>query len=229
MEARAEAQRMSWLTLALWVETASLLWILAEAALSGFAAVRAGSLALSAFSADSGIEFVSGVILWVRLWWERGHPDHGWVDRVERVSSALVAACLFALAGFISFQAGQALALRSGMLESPLGLAVAVASSLITPWLALVKRRLGRKLHSHALLGDAACSMTCACMAWALLAGLLLQRAFGWWWVDAAAALGIIAFVLREALESAEAARSGAPHLHHHRSDPASEPPSANL
>ncbi|MCL6598208.1 MAG: cation transporter [Alicyclobacillus macrosporangiidus] len=228
MAQQAEARRISWLVLALWVETASLLWILAEAALSGFAAMRAGSLALSAFSADSGIEFVSGVILWVRLWWEQSHPDHGWVDRVERVSSALVAGCLFSLAGFISFQAGQALAMRSGMLESPLGLVVAVASSLVTPWLALVKRRLGRKLHSHALLGDAACSMTCACMAWALLAGLVLQWAFGWWWVDAAAALGIVAFVLREAWESAEAAWSGAPHLHHQPPDSASEPPSAS-
>ncbi|MCL6515990.1 cation transporter, partial [Alicyclobacillus sp.] len=209
-----DERRASWLTLALWVETASLLWILTEALVSGLAAARAGSLALSAFSADSAIEFLSGLVLWFRLGWEARRPAAAGVARVERVAAGVVAGCLFTLAGLIAFHAGQALALRPAWVPSPLGLGIAVATSLVTPWLAIVKRRLGRKLHSHALLGDAACSMTCACMAWSLLAGLLLQWAFGWWWADVAAAILIVGFVLREAWESGLSAWTGAPHVH---------------
>ncbi|MBX5436372.1 MAG: cation transporter [Alicyclobacillaceae bacterium] len=139
-----------------------------------------------------------------------GERMPGW----ERWASAVVAGCLFVLAGFVAWKSGQAFALRQAPAATPLGLAVTAASGLITPWFALRKRRLGRILGSRALLGDAACSFACAYMAWTVLAGLALQWLTGIWWLDPLAALGILGFVVREAWESADSARTGEVHVH---------------
>ncbi|MCL6443548.1 MAG: hypothetical protein K6T83_08860 [Alicyclobacillus sp.] len=208
--------RDRWLRAAIRVEILSVVWIVTEASLGSLAAMRAGSLAISAFSLDSAVELVAGCVLLARLlieWWS---GRDGLSKAAERSASAVVACCLFLLAGMISFKSGQALAVRTATAVSPLGLTVAAASSVITPWLARKKRQLGVLLHSHALLGDAACSVTCAYMAWTLLAGLLLQWAVNWWWIDALAALGILYFVLREAWESAVSAVRGEGHVHGH-------------
>lgn len=215
MQTEDDQNRQKWLDLALRIESVSVSWVMIEFVLSALAAIQVGSLAISAFSVDSAVELVSGVVLFVRLWSERRHGRSQATSEAERVASAVVAACLFTMAAFISFKSGQALAVRVTPDTSWLGFVVAFTSSLVTPWLALQKRKLGRLLDSHALLGDAACSITCAYMAWTLLAGLVLQQAFGWWWADPVAAVGILYFVLHEAWESAIAARLGEAHHHH--------------
>lgn len=201
---------------ALHIQLLSVGWIMTEAALSAVAAVRMGSLALSAFSVDSAIELISSMVLVVRLWTERQTGTDAMPQSVERAASAIVGTCLFVLAGYVAWKSGQSLALREPLQFQPLGLAVAGLSSMVTPWFAVQKRRFGRLIDSHALLGDAACSTICAYMAWTLLAGLLLQWLFGWWWVDPVAACGILYFVQREAWESLGAAWSGKSHVHAH-------------
>lgn len=212
----ASSHRVRWLKIGLRLETLSLLWVSLEAVLGGYAAWQVGSLAISTFSVDSAIELLSGVVLLIRLALELRLKERQLPDWMERAASAVVSLCLFTLAGFIAFESGQTFAARVGPEFSVLGLVIAALSSLITPWLAMQKRRIGLLLDSHALLGDAACSMTCAYMAWTLLAGLLCQWLFGWWWVDSLAALGILYFVTREAWEAASAAWTGKAHVHQH-------------
>lgn len=209
-------KRSKYLRGAVYLELLSVGWVMTEAVMSAVAAIAMNSLAMSAFSIDSAIELISGVVLVVRLWVELQTGSDSLSQKVERIASGVVGVCLFTLAGYIAWKSGQSLALQRPLVTSPLGLAIAAASSLITPWLAARKQKYGKILHSHALLGDAACSLICAYMAWTLLAGLLLQWAFGWWWVDPVAAVGILYFVLREAWESVDAAWSGEGHVHAH-------------
>lgn len=206
--------RQETLQSAIRLELLSAVWIAIEAVASAIAAFANGSLALSVFSADSGVELISGLVVLSRVWQEahRGASDK--IDQLERVASAIVALCLLVLASIIALRAGQALARHAAPAQSWLGLAVALASSIVTPSLAIGKRRLGLALHSHALLGDAACGFTCAYMAWSLLAGVLFKALFGWWWADSATACLILYFVLREALDSGAAAWSGRAHQH---------------
>ncbi|SIS66987.1 cation transporter [Alicyclobacillus vulcanalis] len=202
---------------ALELELFSVGWITCEAVFSAIAAYRAGSLALSAFSVDSAIELVSGMLLVVRLYAEihtgasmdRRHP-------LERWTSAFVALCLFALAAYVAVKSGQAIRLQTGPSVTWLGLAVALASSVITPWLAVEKLRYGQLLDSPALCGDAMCSFTCGYMSWTLLAGVACNDMFHWWWVDPLAACGILYFVVKEAWESMDAFISGEGHTHSH-------------
>jgi divalent metal cation (Fe/Co/Zn/Cd) transporter len=209
-----ESRRLHDVRLAVQLEAASLLWIVTETALSAIAALSAGSLAISAFSVDSAVELLSGVILFLRLVAEYLARQDLVSQVAERIASFVVGTCLVALAAYISFRSGQLLAARTSAEVSHLGIGVAAASGLITPWLARAKYRLGLRMHSHALMGDAACGMTCAYMAWTLLAGLLLQWAFGWWWIDPVAAVGILYFVMREAGDSLHAAWHGGVHVH---------------
>ena len=50
--------------------------------------------------------------------------------------------------------------------------------------------------------------MVCAYMAWALFVGLTLQVLVGWWWLNAAAGLGLVYFVGSEGVESLRDARA---------------------
>jgi divalent metal cation (Fe/Co/Zn/Cd) transporter len=63
------------------------------------------------------------------------------------------------------------------------------------------KRRISKRINSAALAGDAANSLTCAYMAATVLAGLLLNVLFGFWWVEYVAALGFLAWLVKETLE----------------------------
>ena len=200
---------------ALRLEVLSLFWVLTEVVVGVIAAQRAGSLAISAFSIDSAIELLSGIVLFTRISWELRSEDSDAIPNIERIASAVVGISLLLLAAWTAFESGRAFAAASRVETSGIGLALAAVSSLLTPWLARRKRHLGLLLHSHALLGDAACSATCGYMAWTLLTGLVAQWAFGWWWVDAVAALGIVYFITREAWESLSSAWTGVAHVHH--------------
>lgn len=203
---------------ALIIEVISVVWTTLEAVLGGIAAIGTKSLALSAFSVDSAVELISGLIVLSRIWREAQVGEGPEAARLERLSSGVVGLCLFTLAGYISLKSGQAFAVKVASIPTELGIFVALTSSVLTPWLSIRKRRLGKLLHSHALLGDAACGFTCAYMAWVLLGGVVLEQWFGWWWVDPVAALFILYFVLHEAFESAHAAWTGEAHHHHHGS-----------
>lgn len=199
---------------ALRIEIVSLIWVGVEAIVGPALAAMTHSLAMSAFSFDSCVEFISGLVVLSRIAREQqvGHGEE--TRRLERFSSAIVAACLFILAAYISYKSGQALRVRSLPIQSTSAILLAGASCVITPYLAMKKHRLGCLLHSHALLGDAACGFTCAYMAFTLLFGLLMERWLGWWWMDPVAAVGILYFVIEEAIDSAKAAVTGEAHQH---------------
>ena len=71
------------------------------------------------------------------------------------------------------------------------------------------KLHIAGQIGSAALKADAMCSITCAYMSITLLAGLLLNTLFGWWWADPLAALVLVYFIVREGREALHEARTG--------------------
>jgi divalent metal cation (Fe/Co/Zn/Cd) transporter len=63
------------------------------------------------------------------------------------------------------------------------------------PFLGIAKRRLADTLESVATRGEGTQNLLCACLAAAVLVGLLGNALFGLWWLDPAAALvvGVVA------------------------------------
>ncbi|CAN5279839.1 hypothetical protein BH20ACT11_BH20ACT11_01100 [soil metagenome] len=83
-----------------------------------------------------------------------------------------------------------------------MGLILAVLSLLIMPTLAYLKQRTGREMGSRALQADAAETWICSYLSVALLAGVGLYAAFGWWWADPVGALAMLPVILWQGLET---------------------------
>jgi divalent metal cation (Fe/Co/Zn/Cd) transporter len=184
------------------VEWLSIAWMTVEALVSIAAGLAARSIALIGFGADSVIELVSaGVVLW-RL---RLEPVEAVAttprERAERQASRVVGWSLLLLAVYIAGRSAYNLWTQDASDSSPVGIAMAAAALIVMPWLIRTKRKVASAINSPALKGDAACGVVCVYMAATLLAGLVLQAMFGWWWADPVAALGIVYFIVHEARE----------------------------
>lgn len=94
---------------------------------------------------------------------------------------------------------------------SRLGLAISAAAVVVMPLLAWRKRAINQRLGSSSLQADIAESLTCAYMAATVLAGVLLNAMFGWWWAEYPAALVFLFWLARETWEAVEAARGEHP------------------
>jgi divalent metal cation (Fe/Co/Zn/Cd) transporter len=60
---------------------------------------------------------------------------------------------------------------------------------------------------SEALRADAVATWVCSYLSLALLAGVGLYAAFGWWWANPVDALGMLPLILWQGLETFEDAR----------------------
>jgi divalent metal cation (Fe/Co/Zn/Cd) transporter len=71
------------------------------------------------------------------------------------------------------------------------GIVLAGVSVVVLAGLAVRKQQIARRIPSHALHADGWLSALGAILACITLAGMTLNTAFGWWWVDPAAAIAV--------------------------------------
>jgi divalent metal cation (Fe/Co/Zn/Cd) transporter len=177
------------------VQLITILWMCAEALAAIVAAVRAHSVALWGFGADSAIELVSAVVVLLRF------KKITWVN--ETTAARSTGLLLFALAAFIMGTSILALTrprFRPG--PSYWGIALLIVAGIVMSWLAARKRRLAARTNSTSLKADAVQSAMCAYLACIALGGLVLNAAFKVSWADPAAALLLLPIILREAWEA---------------------------
>jgi cation diffusion facilitator family transporter len=201
MALRDETRETS-ISRALRLEYITVGWNVVEGIVAVAAALLAGSVALLAFGVDSVVESASGSVLIWRLLAERRAADHERVETVERLAQRLVAGSLVALAVFIVVDAVSTLWRQERPQTSVVGIAVTALSIGVMWWLARAKREVAQRLNSRAMLSDAFQTTACWWLSLMALAGLGLNLAFGWWWADPVAALGITLFLVHEARES---------------------------
>ena len=70
------------------------------------------------------------------------------------------------------------------------------------PLVGRAKQQIGQRLGSGATAGEGNQNMLCAYLAGGVLAGLVLNTAFGLWWADPTVALGIAALAVYEGSET---------------------------
>jgi divalent metal cation (Fe/Co/Zn/Cd) transporter len=195
-------QRRSDLRRGLVIERVTIAWMVVEAVVAITVGVMSRSGAAFAFGLDSLIELASaGVLVW-RLRAEFGEAMPARVGAVERRAGRIVGGALFVLAGYTVLQSAATPFFGIEAERTLVGIGLALAAVVGMPVLARIKRNVATAIGSAALRGDAACSIACAYMAAALLAGLVLNAVFGWWWADPIAALGIVYYLVREGRES---------------------------
>lgn len=199
----ADEDRSRLLRRGLRLEYVTVGWNIAEGVIAVGAGIAAGSIALIGFGVDSVVETVSGVVLIWRLSSElRGHLDEEAVERVEHRAERLVGVAFLLLAAYVAFEAIRSLLTGEAPDASPVGIALTAISLVVMLWLARAKRRTGEALGSRALIADAQQTYACWYLSAITLSGLALNAAFGWWWADPVAALGIVVLLVREGIEA---------------------------
>ncbi len=184
LRAARRARLLSWISLA-WMGTEGLVGIA-----SG---VVAGSIALTGFGINSFVEgFASVVIVW-RFTGSRMHSH-----RAEARAHRIVAIQFFILAPYVAVESVRALAGGEHADVSVLGMALAVFSLITMPLLGRAKQQLAHTLGSGATHGEGTQNVLCGYLSLAVLAGLLGNTFFGWWWLDPIAALAIATLAVRE-------------------------------
>jgi divalent metal cation (Fe/Co/Zn/Cd) transporter len=192
------------LHVALRLEALTIAWMVFEAGASLAAGFMAGSVLLLAFGADSLIELLSAGVLYGRLRAEARIvvADAAAREALEQRASRIAGWLLVALALYVLLQAVYGLLHRHGAETSWAGIVVAVIAALGMPPLARAKIRVADEIGSRALRTDAMETITCGYLAWVLLLGLAANALLRWWWLDSAAALVLVPFLIREAREA---------------------------
>lgn len=181
------------------LEYFTITWNCLEGLIGIGAGLLAGSISLVGFGLDSVIEVTSGAA----LLWRMSHdadPEHR--DRTERWALRVVGLCFLALALYVSLESLSALWHRKAPDRSIAGIALAIASLIVMPFLARAKRRVAGRLGSAAMTGDAKQTEFCVYLSAILLGGLLLNAGFGLWWADPVAAFVMTPIISKEGMDT---------------------------
>lgn len=210
MTALSDPSRGALVRQALLLERISIAWMVAEGGAAIATGLLAHSVALIGFGFDSGLELVAAFALFRRLSAELRGGDVEAAERHERRALWIVGVTLLLLGAYIVIDAGLSLYRHRAPERSPLGLAVAVVALVAMPLLGRAKLRVGRAIGSRALVADAKETFACAWLSAAVVAGVGLNAALGWWWADSIAALAMVPFLVREGREALEEANGTA-------------------
>jgi divalent metal cation (Fe/Co/Zn/Cd) transporter len=174
---------------------------LLEGVVSAWFGLDDESLALFGFGLDSFVEVVSGAGIWhmVRRQREQAEAGH---DEFERRALKITGYGFYVLAAGLSVSG--ICDIYSGHTPKTTFWGIVVSCvSILSMWLLIhYKMTVGRALDSAAMLADAACTRVCLYLSAILLASSAGYQLTGIGWLDAAGALGISWFCIKEGREA---------------------------
>jgi divalent metal cation (Fe/Co/Zn/Cd) transporter len=192
VEATTGAARSVLLGRGLLLEYLTLGWNVVGVVILAIAAVASGSIALAGFGVDSLIEIVASSVV---VWELRGEEG----SRRESVALRIIAIGFGLLAIYIAVQVAVTLADGSRPHRSALGV-IWLAVTVFAMWaLAYGKHRIGSQLGNKVLITEARVTVIDGALAAAVLTGVALNAALGWWWADPTSSLVILVYGVREA------------------------------
>lgn len=161
------------------------------------AALAAGSVALAGFGLDSLIEIGASTV----VIWQLNDTN----AMRERRALRLIGGGFIALAVYIAVQAAYTLITASHPRHSTLGIVWTALTCAVMLALAAGKARTGKALGNRVLQTEGRVTLIDAYLAAAVLFGLVLNAAPGWWSTDPLAGLVIVYYGLREGREALRA------------------------
>lgn len=193
MSAPDLARRRALLRRGLALEYVTLGWNVAGVVVLGYAAITARSVALAGFGLDSLIEIgASAVVVW---------ELSGAGEERQRRALALIGTAFAALAIYLTVQSTWALIAGLRPHHSPAGIAWTGVTAAVMFGLAYGKSRTGRALGNPVLATEGRVTLIDGILAVAVLAGLLLNAAAGWWQADPLAGYVLVYYAIRECRE----------------------------
>jgi divalent metal cation (Fe/Co/Zn/Cd) transporter len=173
------------------LEYTTLGWNVVGSVLVLAAALAARSVALAGFGLDSLIEIVASLVVVWQL------QEMQALER-ERRALQIIGIAFLLLAVYIAGQSISVLVSGVRPRHSLLGIVWLGLTAVAMVALAAGKRATGRALGNRVLQTEARVTVIDGLLAAAVLTGLTLNAALGWWWADPAAAFVIVYYGLRE-------------------------------
>ncbi len=175
------------------LEYATLAWNVAGIVVLAIAAISARSVALAGFAFDSLIEIgASTVVIW---------ELSGTGEERQRRGLRLIGYAFAALAVYLLVQSTVVLASGYRPHHSVPGIIWTAVTAAVMFALAAGKAHTGRALGNPVLRTEGRVTLIDGILATAVLLGLVLNAALGWWWADPAAGYVLVFYAAREVRE----------------------------
>jgi divalent metal cation (Fe/Co/Zn/Cd) transporter len=188
-----EATRAALLRRGFFLEYVTLAWNVAGIVVLAVAAIWAWSVALAGFGLDSLIEIGASTVV---IWELSGTGE----DR-QRRGLRLIGYAFATLAAYLLVQSTVVLAIGYHPRHSVPGIAWTSGTAAVMFALASGKSRTGRALGNPVLQTEGRVTLIDGILAAAVLLGLTLNAALGWWWADPAAGYVLVFYAAREVRE----------------------------
>jgi divalent metal cation (Fe/Co/Zn/Cd) transporter len=175
------------------LEYATMAWNVIGIVVLAIASIAARSVALAGFGLDSLIEIgASTVVIW---------ELSGTGEQPQQRGLRLIGAAFAALAAYLLVQSTVVLATGYHPGHSVPGIIWTAATAAAMFALAAGKARTGAALGNPVLQTEGRVTLVDGILATAVMAGLVLNAALGWWWADPAAGYVLVFYAAREARE----------------------------
>ncbi|PKP10419.1 MAG: hypothetical protein CVU09_07145 [Bacteroidetes bacterium HGW-Bacteroidetes-4] len=195
---------------ALFLALATIGYNIAEGLVSISFGLSDDALALLGFGVDSFVEVLSGfgILHLVYRMKKNGINNITSRDKFERQALKITGVSFYILT--FGLVAGSLISIitKTTPETTRVGIIIAVISILTMYILMNWKMKVGRQLHSDAIIADAKCTKTCFYLSFILLASSGLYELFGIVWFDVAGSLGIAWFAFSEGREAFGKAKS---------------------
>jgi len=183
------------------LEAITLVWNVVGAVVLAVAASASGSIALLGFGLDSLIEIgASTVVIWELT---------GSGEARRRRALRLIGLAFLGLTAYLVVQSVVALLAGHRAAPSVGGAAWLLVTAAVMFALAAGKRRTGRALGNEVLITEGRVTLIDGLLACAVLLGVALDLALGWWWADPLAGLVLAVYAAREAVSILRAEQHG--------------------
>jgi divalent metal cation (Fe/Co/Zn/Cd) transporter len=172
------------------LEYVTLAWNVIGIVVLAIAAVSARSVALAGFGLDSLIEIGASTVV---IWELSGTGEQRQQRRLRLIGTAFAA-----LAAYLLVQSTVVLATGYHPRQSVPGIIWTALTAAVMFALAVGKARTGAALGNLVLRTEGRVTLIDGILATAVLAGLVLNAALGWWWADPAAGFVLVFYAARE-------------------------------
>jgi divalent metal cation (Fe/Co/Zn/Cd) transporter len=173
------------------LEYATLGWNVVGVVVLSLAALAAHSVALAGFGLDSLIEIgASSLVIW---------ELSGTGEDRRRRALRLIGIAFVILAIYLLIQSTWVILAGFHPHHSPWGIAWTAVTAVVMFALAAGKARTGTALGNPVLMTEGRVTLIDGVLATAVLVGLVLNLALGWWWADPAAGYVLVYYAAREA------------------------------
>lgn len=187
----------------------TIIYNLAEGLISTYFGYEDESLALFGFGVDSFIEVISGLGIAHMIIRIQHQPESN-RDNFERTALRITGYAFYMLVFGLVVSSLYNIWSEHKPITTFWGVIIS-AISILTMWiLVILKRNVGNKLNSDAILADANCTMVCVYMSIILLVSSGIYELFGIPYIDSLGTLGLSYFAFTEGKECFEKAKNNA-------------------